>query len=164
MAKTKNGGPLPPPYPPAAAELEAINRALRDAAIKQVQDGANERFKAVCALAHFETALRFEEFTSDNVTELMDDWSRQTGEVYDTRDKRVVGAIMKRGGLEGLAYKTNRVEDSRKLTCHCSPSTIWVSRIYQNGNSPARPAAPPPAPEGAGFARQPSLFEEDNHA
>lgn len=154
----------PPPAPPNPAELEAINRALRDAAMKQVQDGANERYKAVCKLAHFETALRLEQFTSDDVTELMDVWSRQTGEVYDTRDKRVVGCIMQAGGREGLAFKTNRYEDSRKPTCHLSPSTVWVSRIYQNGSGPEGPAAPPPAPEGTPAAGWLPFFEEESHA
>lgn len=148
MARTKR--PPPPPPTPAVAWLRA--RAARDKAMAKVARGADPRFVEVGRLALRAVLERCPVFISDDVTEQMDIWSRITGEVYWTRDKRAIGpCVMVYGAKQGWMVRLgDSTEPARRENAHQGPSYKWRSLLYQNPNGagPLPPAIAPEPPEG----------------
>lgn len=65
-------------------------------------------------------------FTTDDIWEALRD--TQLPEV----DHRVMGSVMRRLSLDGVAVRTMYTRVSRRSCCHYRPVSVWQSRIYSS--------------------------------
>jgi len=100
-------------------------RELREEAISAVRKHAHEQWKKDAFTAVIAVALKHDEFTTDRV------WKKLAEDCPDsyTHEPRAMGAIMRDAGKEEICIRTNRVEDSARVSCHLRPLAVWRSLI-----------------------------------
>lgn len=105
--------------PPAA-------NAARDAAIAQVEQAADERWKALAMSAVKTIASQQASLTTDDVWE----WLHREG-VTAPPEPRALGAIMKKAAGTKLIRSTMYTEQSARERCHARPLRVWTSLVYR---------------------------------
>lgn len=98
---------------------------LRDEAIDQVEEHAQEEWKKAAYNVVVYIAKHRVEFTTDAVWSLLDRIS------FVTHENRAMGAIMRRAANRGVCVRTDRTTQSVRPECHRRPIRIWRSLMCQ---------------------------------
>lgn len=98
-----------------------VTNSVTDEAVERAYVNAPEDWKANAAVAVENCAKRFNEFTTDEVWDALDE---------QPREPRALGGVMRRAARDGLIRKTNRVRNSTATKRHSRPMTIWESLCY----------------------------------
>ena len=103
------------------------SRAARDRGIEAITTSANPEWQAYMYEMTVLAARLYREFTADDVFKLAID----RGDMPVIHDRRAFGSVMRRAQSECIATLTDRVRRSVRKSLHCSPLSIWESRIYR---------------------------------
>lgn len=87
-------------------------------AMERVEEHADDEWKDAAYKAVLLAANVYENFTSDDVMELI------PPEV-ETHEHRALGPVMLRAAKAGLIVKTGMVRNSDRRSRHAAPLTIW---------------------------------------
>ena len=92
--------------------------------MSQVEQAANEEWKAEALKTLYQVAAENEFLTVDDV-------SRAIPEEVQTHDARALGPIMMRGKKEGWLEHSDRFTPSVRSTRHATHTIIWRSLIWR---------------------------------
>lgn len=95
--------------------------SARDAALAQVDAGADPRWKALALDAVRRTCEQRAEFISDDVWEV--------GNLPSTREDRALGPVLRQAARQGMCVKTDRVRPS--VRSHLSGKPVWRSLLVR---------------------------------
>lgn len=97
-------------------------RELTDKAIEEGYDAANAEWRAMALEQVYRVALRKEEFTANDVRDLVEN------SPLKTHDKRAMGGVMKTAQKMGWIHPSGRSIPSK--VGHLVPILIWESKIF----------------------------------
>lgn len=101
--------------------------ALRERAIAQVEQNANEAWKKAALEGVTGLASRLATFTTDHVWA----WMRLKHPALTTPEARAMGAVMVKAASEGIVVATKEWELSTRPECHRRPVRVWESLIQK---------------------------------
>lgn len=100
-------------------------QAKRDA-IDQVERGADADWMDQAQIAVAAIAAAVQQFTTDDIWKLLGEWN-----VALPRERRVMGAAMRRCVQDGLCVPTWQHRQSERAVNHARPLRVWQSCIYK---------------------------------
>jgi len=100
-----------------------VGHILKERAIKQVRDNADQDWRNTALAAVRRIALTQPEFTTDDV------WV-ELCETTPAHDPRAMGAVMTDAARAGICRKSDRVRPSERKECHRRPIAIWISNLH----------------------------------
>jgi len=100
-------------------------RQARDDALAQVDEAANEAWKAFADAAILRIATSQPRLTSEDVWSELDaiDW-------IATHDPRALGARLQCAALRGIIERTDATVQGARKSAHGRPVRVWNSMVY----------------------------------
>lgn len=98
--------------------------AARDEALRRIEGSSPDAIEAALQVVHA-CALTMPLFSTDDV------WRRlqETGQHFDKRHRRFLGAAMQQAAKLGWCEATAEYRPSERVECHGRPVRMWRSRV-----------------------------------
>jgi len=97
---------------------------LKEIAMEQVEENANEEFKRVAFKSILQFAVNKPYVTANDV------WASLDLLGITTHDNRALGPIFKKAAKDGLIEKTNTTTKSNRCSRHAGDVRVWRSLVF----------------------------------
>ena len=97
---------------------------LKEIAMEQVEENANEEFKRVALKSILSFATNKPYLTANDVWDSLDLLG------ITTHDNRALGPIFKKAAKDGLIEKTNTTTKSNRCSRHSGDVRVWKSLVF----------------------------------
>lgn len=105
--------------------MESLGDILRDLAIDQAEDGANDEWYTEALEAVRYIAEGNFSFTTDDVWEQL----KQNVPQIITPESRAMGAVMREAAKRGWIISSETYRKSKRPECHSRPVLVWRSQL-----------------------------------
>jgi hypothetical protein len=109
------------------SEQVEMGEKLKEQGVKRVAHSHGESWMQLALKGVKFCCKQKQYFTTDQIHAVL----RAMKHLEEPKDKRVLGALMKRAHKLRWCVPTERMEKSRRPECHRRPLTVWKSLLFE---------------------------------